>query len=149
LGANQCGQIDTVNENGVYCIPQGVCESKIVNNPSCSATPTGPGGPTPTPGITAQCLDVKAYNTNWSQLTVSQLSQLKAGDRVRFTVAGTSVGGGSIDKARFRINGVTRPEVTQKKPGTEEYYDEYIIPSGTTTFTIHAQIHHTTLGWSN
>ena len=119
----------------------------------CVGTGGGTSAPAPTsppPGTTptAQCLDVKAYNTSWTQLTVAQLSQLRAGDRVRFTVAGTSVGGGSIDRARFRINGVTRPEVTQKKPGTEEYYDEYIIPSGTTTFSIHAQIHHTTLGWS-
>lgn len=121
------------------------CYQCVGTAATTSPAPTSPPGG----GPSAQCLDVKAYDTNWTQLTVAQLAQLRAGDRIRFTVAGTSVGGGSIDRARFRINGVQRPEVTQKKPGTEEYYDEYIIPSGTATFTIHAQIHHTTLGWSN
>jgi len=69
------------------------------------------------------------------------------GDTVRFTVAGQA-SSGSFDKARFKINGVQRPEVTGKRPATEEYYDEYTIPAGITTFTINAQIHHATLGWS-
>jgi hypothetical protein len=141
LGANQCGQIDTVDTNNAYCIPTGQCDSKIVSNSSCSDTPTQPGGPT------AQCLNIKAYDTDWNLLSSDQRSTLKPGDTVRFAVAGQTTGG-SFDKARFKINGVQRPEVTQKKPGSEEYYDEYTIPEGVTSFTINAQIHHATLGWS-
>lgn len=102
--------------------------------------------PPPGEGPTAQCLDIKAFDTNWVKIT--DLSILKAGDKVRFSVAGTATGG-SFDKARFKINGVQRPEVTGKRPATEEYFDEYTIPEGITTFSIGAQIHHTTLGWSN
>jgi hypothetical protein len=152
LGVNQCGQIDTVDTNNAYCIPTGQCNSKIVNNSSCSATPTQPGGPTVTstvaPEATAQCLNIRAFNTSWIELSSTQLAALKAGDIVRFTVAGTATSG-SFDMARFKINGVQRADVTQKRPGTQEFYDEYVIPSGVTTFTINAQIHHTTLGWSN
>jgi hypothetical protein len=81
-------------------------------------------------------------------LTVAQLAQLKAGDKVRFAVGGTA-SGGSFDKAKFKINGVERPEVTGKRPNSQEYFDEYTLPAGVTTFTINAQIHHSSLGWSN
>ena len=112
--------------------------------PPPTKTPTPP----PPPGEpTAQCLNIKAYDTNWTELTSAQLAQIKVGDTVRFTVAGQA-SSGSFDKARFKINGVQRPEVTGKRPATEEYYDEYTIPAGITTFTINAQIHHATLGWS-
>ena len=109
---------------------------------ACS-TPTNPPGP----GPSAQCLNVKAYDTDWNLLSTDQLKALKAGDKLRFTVAGTTTGG-SFDKARFKINGVQRPEVTQKKPSSEEYYDEYTVPESIASFTINAQIHHATLGWS-
>jgi len=110
----------------------------------CGSTPsTGtPGGPT------AQCLNIKAFDVNWALLTSEQLKALKAGDKVRFTVGGTA-SSGSFDKAKFKINGVDRPEVAAKRPDSNEFYDEYTIPEGVTTFTINAQIHHTTLGWSN
>ncbi len=112
----------------------------------------GVGGVTPTSpppggGPTAQCLNVKAYDTNWNLLSPEDLSKLEAGDTVRFAVAGQTTGG-SFDKARFKFNGVQRPEVTQKKPSSEEYYDEYTVPEGVASFTINAQIHHATLGWS-
>jgi hypothetical protein len=104
--------------------------------------------PTPGTGPSAQCLNIKAFDTSWNLLTTAQLQQLKAGDSVRFTVAGTATSG-TFDKAKFKINGIERPEVTGKRPGSEEYFDEYTIPVGVTTFTINAQIHHTTLGYSN
>lgn len=109
------------------------------------ATPTP--RPTPTAPPVAQCLNVKAFNTSWVQLTAQQLAQLKPGNKVRFTVAGqASVG--SFTKARFTINGNTRSEVTVKRPNTNEFYDEYTIPNdGTTSFSITAQIFHQTLGW--
>lgn len=95
---------------------------------------------------TAQCQNVKAYDTNWTQLTATQLKGLKAGDKVRFTVAGQA-SSGNFTKARFTINGTVRGEVTGKKPNTQEFFDEYTIPAGVTTFNITAQIYHETLGW--
>lgn len=109
--------------------------------PTRTPTPT----PTPTPGLVPQCLNIKAYDTNWIQLTAEDLNKLKAGDKVLFTVAGTPAN--KIDKARFKVNGTQRPEVTQKKSGTDEYYDEYTIPAGVTSFRVNAQLHHVTVGW--
>jgi hypothetical protein len=111
---------------------------------SKACTPTT----TPPPGATAQCLNIRAYDTEWNEIPASILPSLKAGDKVRFAVAGTA-SSGSFDKAKFKINGVERAEVATKKPSSQEFYDEYTIPEGVTTFTINAQIHHTTLGWSN
>jgi hypothetical protein len=91
------------------------------------------------------CSAVKAYDTNWNLLTGVQLSALGAGDVIRFTVSG--IPADKIDKARFTINGVLGSEITTKKPGTDEYYVEYTIPTGVYSFTVTAQIHHTTIGW--
>lgn len=115
--------------------------------PTVTSTPTLTATPTLPPGATAQCLNIRAFDTSWNELSSAQLSALEAGNIVRFTVAGTATSG-SFDMARFKINGVQRADVIQKRPGTQEFYDEYAIPSGVTTFTINAQIHHTTLGWS-
>jgi len=104
-------------------------------------TPTKP----PTPP-TAECSDVKAYNTSWVQLTQEQLNSLKPGSRVRFTVSG-SASEGTFDKARFTINSSQKDPVSTKKPGTEEFYYEYVIPSGVNSFSVDAQVHHSTLGW--
>lgn len=131
--------------------------------PSPSPTPTPTKGPTPTasppptstptptvtptpPPIGAACLDVKAYDSQWNQLASSDLSNLKAGEIVRFAVGGTTTSG-SFDKARFTINGVARTEVAAQRPGTDEFFDEYVIPEGTTSFSVSAQIHHLVLGW--
>jgi len=112
-----------------------------------TATPTQGQSPTPTTSsITATCGDVKTYDTNWKLLSADDLKNLSSGTIVRFAVSGTA-NSGTFDKARFTVNGVQRPEVTTKKPGSEEFYDEYTIPSGTTTYTVSAQVHHTSLGW--
>ena len=111
------------------------------NNPS-----TNPPSTNPPSSPTLACLNIKPYNTSWNALTVDQLKELKVGDKVRFTVAGTTTSG-SFDKARFTINSVLQPETTSKKPNTQEFYTEYTIPTGTTSFTINAEIHHTTGGW--
>lgn len=95
----------------------------------------------PTPGINALCSSVVAYDTSWDVLSSSDLSNLKPGNKVRFTVSGSATSG-TLDKARFTVNGVLRAEVTTKRPGTNEFYDEYTIPAGTTTFNVSAQIHH-------
>lgn len=108
----------------------------------------GTGGNTPTPPtqVTASCGSIKAYDTNWNLLSSSDLTNLKAGDVIRVAVAGTATSG-VFDKARFTINGTLQPEVTQKKPSSQEFYDEYTIPAGTLNFTVTAQVHHSSLGW--
>lgn len=156
------GRIWTENQWGrgmTCCLPGYEAWS---GGDGCIKADTGGGETTPTtpPSITeaAQCVDVKAYDTDWNQLTSTQLSQLVAGDVIRFTVMGTSqtitggltkttAGLGLFSKARFTINGTLRSEVTTLKPNTIEFYDEYTIPEGMFTFNITAQVFHDSLGW--
>ena len=115
---------------------------------SPTTTPRISPSPAPTtpPGISAQCGEVKAYNTSWILLSANDLKGLQTGNHVRFAVSGTT-NGGSFDKARFTINNSLKPEVTTKKPGTNEFYYEYIVPQGTTSFSVKGELHHTSLGW--
>jgi hypothetical protein len=96
------------------------------------------------PGISCSCLNIKAFDDEWNEIT--NLSSLVVGDVVRFTVAGTATSG-SIDKARFTINESLGAEITAKRPGTDEFFVEYTIPEGVSSFTINAEIHHATVGW--
>jgi hypothetical protein len=89
----------------------------------------------------AQCTGIQAFSTTWQALTPTQLSALLPGQRVRFTVS--SMPDGSVDMAKFIINGVEQEEVSTKRPGTNDFYDEYVIPTGTTSFKIEAMVHHT------
>ncbi len=141
----------------VTCLREGSsCGAKTScfgTSPTTAPSTGGGGGTTPTTATTApataQCQAIKAYDTSWNLLTTTQLSQLKAGDKVRFTVTGTTTSG-VFDKARFTINGTLRPEVTTTKPNaTQEFYDEYTIPAGTTSFTVTAEIHHAALNTWN
>jgi len=92
------------------------------------------------------CLDVKVFDTDWNRIPSSDFVNIQPGDTVRFTVGGSTTGG-SITKARFTINGQLRAEVVGKRPGADEYYDEYTIPQSATGFTVEAQVFHSTLGW--
>jgi hypothetical protein len=104
--------------------------------------------------LSAQCVSIKTYDTEWNLLTPAQLSALSAGTVVRFTVSGTATSG-IIDKARFGVTakigevneGTPSGEITAKKPGTEEFYYEYTIPAGATSISVKGEIHHATLGW--
>ena len=113
--------------------------------PTKTPTPTSTKTPTPTPTLppTAQCREIKAYDTNWNLLSISDLEKLLPGSRVRFTVIG-STSAGIFDKALFSVNGVGSGEVTQKKPGTEEFYYEYTITVSDAgkTLTVEAWVHH-------
>lgn len=106
-------------------------------------TPTNTPTPTSTPPPTAICREIKAYDTNWNPLSASQLTKLAAGDKVRFTVLG-STSAGIFDKAIFQINGILTNEVVDKKPGTEEFYYEYTLTQDDlgTTFSVNAWVHH-------
>lgn len=110
--------------------------------PIATETPSSPpGGNT----LSASCLNIKAYDTSWNQLTAADLANLQVGDIVRFAVKGSATSG-TFNKARFTINNILRPEVTTTNPSdTQQFYDEYTIPDGVTTFTIGAEIHHATL----
>jgi len=91
-----------------------------------------------------QCLNVKVYDTSWNQLDSDDLSTLEAGDVIRMTVTGTATNG-TINKARFRVNSGTAVETTSLKPNTtNEYYYDYTIPSGVTSFTVQAELHEST-----
>jgi len=104
----------------------------------CSQTAT----PSPTPNYIASCTNIKIYDTSWNQLTVSDLSHLAPGRVVNLTVMGSTTLG-SFDKARFVINSITSPEVTNIKPESPgEFYYQYTIPSGVSSFTIVGQLHH-------
>jgi len=110
--------------------------------PTTTNTPT----PTSTPPPTAFCREIKIYNTSWTLLTPTQLVNLKAGDKVRFAVLGSTTAG-IFDKAIFQINGVLTPEITDQKPGTQEFYYEYTVTEADLgiTFTIQAWVHHASL----
>ncbi len=106
----------------------------LICNPT---TPVGPSG---------QCLTVRIYDTSWNELNTAARTALKPGDIIRVTVAG-SASQGAIDQARFTFNNSLRLPVTQKKPNTQEFYDEITIPAGTTSIRIEGEIHHPDLGW--
>lgn len=117
------------------------CNEPQCPKPTPTPTPTKPPhSPTPTP-TAPMCLAVQAYDTSWNSLSGIQLSQLKAGDKVRFAIAGSPAT--DIDKAKFTINGITTAEITQKGTGAHanEYYYDYTIPAGVTSFTITAKLH--------
>lgn len=121
----------------------------VTSTPTPIATTTVTSTLTPTlpPQVSAQCSAVTAYDTNWNVLNAQTLSQLDPGKTIYLTVSGTSTSG-SFDRARFTVNGVLRPETTNTKPGASNiFYDSYTIPAGATTFTVSAQVHHTSLGW--
>jgi hypothetical protein len=94
------------------------------------------------PQITTMCDVIKAYDENWKLLTSTELANLSTGDKVYFTVVGTTESG-EFDKARFTINEEVRDETTNVKPDSDpkEYYDQYTIPEDSPTFVVNAQLH--------
>jgi len=116
--------------------------------------PNPPSNPTPTPGPSAFCQNVKAYSSNWTILTSAQLSALTSGTVVNFCVTG-SASSGTFDKAQFEIEhhsgGLNlvevSPDVTTQRPGSTDFCQNYTIPAGATSISVKAKIHHVTLGW--
>lgn len=123
-----CQQLDVVGSG------QGVC--------SCNTTTSTPNPtPTATPGISAVCTNVAAYDTNWNPLTQTQLDALKPGNVVRFGVIGTTTG--SFDMAKFTVNGTDQPTTSlQHTLNTQNvFYFDYTIPQGVSSFAVVAQLH--------
>ena len=143
FGTNECGQVDPVDDNGVYCELPGWDYDIKLSNCSGPLPPTTP--PTDNSG-TASCSDVKAYTESWVLIPQINLPSLNVGDKINLCVTGTSTGG-SFDMARFKVNGVTLPDTTTIRPGSNDYCYLYTIPTVTSTFNIIGQIHHTSLGW--
>lgn len=132
--SSQLGNVD-VPETGQF--------TWDISSSSVSCTDKGSyGEPSAAAPLTtvAQCTGIQAFSSTWQVLTPTQLSALLPGSRVRFTVS--SAPEGSIDMAKFIINGVEQDEVSTKRPGTSDFYDEYVIPTGTTKFKIEAMVHH-------
>ncbi len=126
------------------CQTSGACSGTQNGSETCvdDASCSGGGGG----GDTAQCQNIKAYNASWVLLTAAQLKTLKTGNHVNFCVTG-SASGGSFDKAKLTINGAAQAATTTKRPGNQDFCQDYVIPAATTTFNVTAQIHHVTLGW--
>jgi len=140
--ANRICENATIVNAGTAMVPNWCYDCKGTGGGTITeTTPPPPGGEE-----SAQCLAVQAFDSSWTLLTADKLSTLNVGDIVRFAIGGTATTG-TNDKAKFKINGVDRSEVTQKRPGTDEYYDEYTVPEGVSSFTIGAQLHNTVLGW--
>ena len=156
---NYCGQVDTVDQNGAYCIPTTGKDSKIqctscvnpppriVATPTPTVPPTTPPTIAPTPTAPAPfCAAITTYDSDWNTISSTQLSSLKIGDVVNFCVTGSSTSG-VFDMARFVINGVQQADTTTHKPGSTAFCQGYTIPSGTSRFTVSGSIHHSVLGW--
>ena len=119
--------------------------SKILKCEPITIKIPGTPGPSPTPEAPT-CIGIKAFDKTWKRLTKADLSKLKAGNTVRLTVEGsssapdTSTPGILFSVARFRFQGSTAwTSTTLKKPNTNIFYFDYILPKNVTNFAIKAQ----------
>lgn len=137
--SDPCAQIDSCTDSNYdTCSVVKLCEPSCVGEQTTTTeTPT-----TSSPPVIPQCTAIKAYDAGWNVLTATQLTQLKVGDIVRFAVLGAAPSG-SFTKARFTINGAAPAESALVNPNaTGEFYIEYTLPAGITTFTIGAELYH-------
>lgn len=165
IPANSCGQIDTVDENLTYCLPEkgcdvvdincsGACEGEFVPTPTSTLTPTSSPAFTPTPTITPTISSTPSIiptsthsptpSPQAAQCTKISLykgesvispSSIKPGDTVKIAVAHTNA-----IKARIRVNGGDFTE-TQELNEHNEFTISFSVPSGVTNFTIEAEVY--------
>jgi hypothetical protein len=127
------------NEHGL-ALGFGMCKT----GRNCQSEWTPQPSPTLTPD-TAQCLNVKAYNSTWAPLTTTQLSTSAPNTVVNFCVAGSTTGG-SFDKAQFQINTNVLSETTTTNPNvTSEFCQEYTIKATDKNVSVKAKVHHVNL----
>lgn len=163
-GCGWCVQLDNSSIGGSAQYTGDCPTPTPTKPPSSSPSPTATPTPTPTvtpaptatptmpPGtdITAMCLDIRAYDSEWTSLTANDLTELQPGDVVRFSVRGNASDNG-INKARFSLNGAMPIETTQTKPGTtNEYYQEFSLPQisegqNSLTINVKAELYHPVL----
>lgn len=146
-----CGQVDLVNASGVYCESDGTFTDAQINcpQPKCAITsnPTNPPIITPTSSpVAPYCAAIHVYDAEWNVISTADLSKLVAGATINFCVSGAAPSG-TFDMARFTINGVQQTDTTTRWPGSTDFCQSYTLPEGTSTFTVSAQIHHSTEGW--
>jgi len=98
------------------------------------------------PEASAECINIKAFDSEWNPLSVQDLAEFKPGDVVRFSVAGTTTQG-SFQAARFTINSELRDPVTKIRPETDEFYDEYELPEDISSFGVTVELMHNETGW--
>lgn len=129
VGGDTCGghQIDAIGYCGNY-VYRGTCG----------------GGGRVTPSLeTAQCLNVKIYDTSWN-LLANPATQVRAGQTIRLAVAGQTNEPGGLTAARFRINGGNWAQTNQKN-ASGEFYINYTALAG--ALRVEAQVFNPTLGW--
>lgn len=144
----QCNSICNTNAECAAIDPGYKCVVTNSSNPdniikrcrnfSCTNSNTCVCPPTPTPPAAYRCVSIFAFDTNWNRLTADQLTQLKAGDVVRFTVRGenTTINSNGFNAVRFTINGEQVVSQTKRPGYPNQYYTDYTIPEGVTDFNI-------------
>lgn len=140
LAAGEHATLGTVN------LPSDSYTWEVIGSLDCqnagNVTAQPSTSPSSSPSLNQiSCSSVSAFDINWQPLSSSQLSALQSGDKIRFTVSGNA-SNGSFDQARFTINGTQRASVIDTKPGSDEFFDEYTIPSDVTNISVEAQVHH-------
>lgn len=85
-----------------------------------------------------QCQQIMAEDENGNNLSSSDLSNLKDGDKVVFVAKGSGTTA-NYQAVRFSINGTQMSESTQKTSGGDYSYT-YTIPTGTDSFSVTAQL---------
>ena len=135
--SNWCGTVQI--DYGQH--PSGCSVSRKF--PCSSSSPTTKPGSTSTPPL---CEAVKAYtDTTWVELSTAELKALKPGAKIHFAVGFTNGNSGTIDKAKFTINGVEGSEVTTKHGSL--FYVDFTVPTGTLNFSVSAKLHSTVFNW--
>lgn len=146
----------TIQEDGCYRVQiedDHISWEKIGTDPECAEivsiqvwTLDEQGGSTQKPTTEAICKNIIIYDTEWNQLSTSELSEMKSGDKVIFAVSG-STNQGNIDMAKFTVNKKEHEPTTTIRNETGEFYEEFVIPDGDGRFVVNAQLHHSELGW--
>jgi hypothetical protein len=136
---------------GVVTVPEtGAFTWEVVGTKDCddsgSYEVTATLTPTAVP-ITALCKNIQATDSDGNPFAIEDLTNLSAGEVVRFIVTGET-SEGDYDQAKFLINSETLEATKLAETGAiTQFYIDYTIPEGVTSFSINAQLHHAELGW--
>jgi len=143
LGATDCGaeQIDVSCDgdgltDGVWRRYDTNCTGGGGGNDNDTPTPTTP------PSEGGQCLDVKILDSNFEKLGPQKRAALVPGQLIYLAVSGERIPGG-IDRARFWINEVRQDPTTRNRSIEDKrhFFMQYVIPAGTTSMKVDAQVH--------
>ncbi len=109
--------------------------------PTPTPTPTPTGIITPTPEYRLNCQQLKAYDQDWQE---KDLSDLSVGKTVYFLVQGSCDEPQGITDARFRINNGEWLKPTDRKGN--HFYLKYEITSAG-SYKVEAIVYNPALGW--